>query len=380
MFDLRARAGRQQSAADESAERPVVVVLVGVVDLDVELVASDLPERHWLVRSGVGGQTAHDGRCRFDHGHVWAATDGHDHDHVYVFLVHFAYVMARLLFRDSQGREGTVELSPTETVYVGRGLECAIRTDDGMVSRKHAQFRMENGRFVVEDLGSANGTHLNNTRIQKQAIGHADVIQCGSLVIRFVDEGGVNVVPQQIQPGANPPPKRAARWCSIAAIGRRRPTAVPSALPSAPSPSRPNSPSGFPPPAANNFAGPPSQFGPTPYGAPPAMPKRVALRRVAALPYGGPPQMPGGGTFGGSRGGFGGSAGRRCAIAVRCTAADAVGRDRRRPANSSPPPNMPYGGPPAMPSQPGGGPMPYGGPPEHAAVRRTRASSGAAGR
>ena len=30
--------------------------------------------------------------------------------------------MARLLFRDSQGREGTVELSPSETVYVGRGL------------------------------------------------------------------------------------------------------------------------------------------------------------------------------------------------------------------------------------------------------------------
>ena len=95
--------------------------------------------------------------------------------------------MARLIFRDSQGREGTVELSANETVYVGRGLECAIRTDDGMVSRRHAQFRSENGRFVVEDLGSANGTHLNNIRIQKQALGHTDVIQCGSLVIRFLD-------------------------------------------------------------------------------------------------------------------------------------------------------------------------------------------------
>src|SRR5678816_4637549 len=120
--------------------------------------------------------------------------------------------MARLIFRDSQGREGTVELSPTEIVYVGRGLECAIRTDDGMVSRRHAQFRMENGRFVVEDLGSANGTHLNNTRIQKQALGHTDIIQCGSLVIRFVDEGGVPNVVRQVQqgaaPGGAPPPKK----------------------------------------------------------------------------------------------------------------------------------------------------------------------------
>src|SRR4029077_7221777 len=108
----------------------------------------------------------------------------------------FGHVMARLLFRDSQGREGTVELAAADTVYVGRGLECAIRTDDGMVSRRHSQFRMEGGRYVVEDLGSANGTHLNNTRIQKQALGHGDIVQCGSLMIRFVDEGAVNVVPQ----------------------------------------------------------------------------------------------------------------------------------------------------------------------------------------
>ena len=135
--------------------------------------------------------------------------------------------MARLIFRDSQGREGTVELSPTETVYVGRGLECAIRTDDGMVSRRHAQIRKENGRFVVEDLGSANGTHLNNTRIQKQALGHADIIQCGSLVIRFVDEGGgqrrAAGMPQPGAGGARRRRRRAARWCSSATMRRRFP-------------------------------------------------------------------------------------------------------------------------------------------------------------
>jgi hypothetical protein len=239
--------------------------------------------------------------------------------------------MARLLFRDSQGREGTVELSPTETVYVGRGLECAIRTDDGMVSRKHAQFRMENGRFVVEDLGSANGTHLNNTRIQKQAIGHADIIQCGSLVIRFVDEGGVNIVPQQIQPGANPPPKKGGTMVLDRGDGVG---SLPTALPS-----RPNSPSGFPPPAAN-VSGPPSQFGPTPYGAPPSMPSAGPAAASPALPYGGPPQMPGGGTFGGgSRGGFGGSAAGAASPFGAPPPMPSGGT--APPANSSPPPNMP---------------------------------------
>ena len=75
--------------------------------------------------------------------------------------------MARLLFRDSQGREGAVELSPTETVYVGRGLECAIRTDDGMVSRRHAQIRMEGGAYVIEDLGSANGATSTTTACRR---------------------------------------------------------------------------------------------------------------------------------------------------------------------------------------------------------------------
>src|SRR5262249_14570455 len=122
---------------------------------------------------------------------------------------HAHYPMARLLFRDSQGREGAVELSPTETVYVGRGLECAIRTDDGMVSRRHSQIRMEAGRVVVEDLGSANGNHLHNIRVQKQALGHADIIQCGSLMIRFLDEGAVNILQQPVQvQGGAPPPKK----------------------------------------------------------------------------------------------------------------------------------------------------------------------------
>ena len=58
-----------------------------------------------------------------------------------------------VLFRDSHGRDGHVDLSPTAPLYVGRALDCAVRTDDAMVSRKHSMIRMENGRFYVEDLG-----------------------------------------------------------------------------------------------------------------------------------------------------------------------------------------------------------------------------------
>ncbi len=284
--------------------------------------------------------------------------------------------MARLIFRDSQGREGTVELSPTETVFVGRGLECAIRTDDGMVSRRHAQFRMENGRFVVEDLGSANGTHLNNTRIQKQAIGHADTIQCGSLVIRFVDEGGVNIVSQQGQANmgagmGQPPPKKGGTM--VLDRGDAPP------LMGGPGPG-PGLGNGFPPPQQPSGFPPPSQQQPAPFGAPPSMPSQFGSSpgsQPNALPYGGPPGMPAGqsagGSFGGSRGGFGGSAGG-ASIGTAGTLAQGQPYGgppaMPSPSSQSPAPGMPYGGPPgmppAMPAGSGQAPapgMPFGGPP-----------------
>src|SRR5215468_6852746 len=195
--------------------------------------------------------------------------------------------MARLLFKDSQGREGTVELSPTETVYVGRGLECAIRTDDGMVSRRHSQIRMEGGRYVIEDLGSANGTHLNNNRIQKQALGHTDVIQCGSLMIRFLDEGAINIVQQQVPVAAAPPPKKGGTMV----LDRGE---APPPLAGGYGQPQPQSFGSQPPFATNTPA--------NPYGAPPAMP---------SSPYGAPPAMPSSASnpgYGAARGGgFGGS-------------------------------------------------------------------------
>jgi predicted nucleic acid-binding Zn-ribbon protein len=253
--------------------------------------------------------------------------------------------MARLLFRDSQGREGTVELSPTETVYVGRGLECAIRTDDGMVSRRHSQIRMEGGRFVVEDLGSANGTLLNTIRVQKQALGHADVIQCGSLMIRFVDEGAVNIVQQPLPAGGSSPPAKKGGTMVLERNEAVPPLAGGYGQP-VPSPSGFGSqPPVYQPPPTNPAAG-------MPYGGPPGLP----MGGAGGTPYGGPPQMPGGGSlspannaapgFGAARGGgFGGSVGSQ----------SPYGGPPAMPAGA-PAANLPYGGPPGLPGGPYGGP------------------------
>ena len=95
--------------------------------------------------------------------------------------------MAKLLFRDGQGREGAVDLTG-EPVYVGRAVECVVRTDDAMVSRRHSVVTLEQGRFWIEDLGSSNGTHVNDLVVKKQVLNHNDVIRCGSLFLRYIEE------------------------------------------------------------------------------------------------------------------------------------------------------------------------------------------------
>ena len=73
-------------------------------------------------------------------------------------------------------------------MYIGRGVDCAIRTDDAMVSRKHSLVVYQDGRYWIEDLDSSNGTHVNDVRVKRQALAHNDVVRCGSLWLRFVED------------------------------------------------------------------------------------------------------------------------------------------------------------------------------------------------
>ncbi len=92
---------------------------------------------------------------------------------------------AKLLYRDTRG-DASVDVPP-EGAFLGRAADCAVRTDDAMVSRKNCKISFSGGRWIVEDLGSSNGTFVNEVRIQKQVLNHADVVRCGTLQVRFVE-------------------------------------------------------------------------------------------------------------------------------------------------------------------------------------------------
>jgi hypothetical protein len=114
--------------------------------------------------------------------------------------------VARLLWRDAQGIEGSLDLASTE-IRIGRAMDCAIRTDDAMVSRHHARIFWGGGGYVLEDLSSANGVYYQEQRVQNHLFKHGDAVRCGSLWLRFVDPGGGNgptsgISPMMQHPGA----------------------------------------------------------------------------------------------------------------------------------------------------------------------------------
>jgi pSer/pThr/pTyr-binding forkhead associated (FHA) protein len=68
------------------------------------------------------------------------------------------------------GNNGTViSFVPGVPIYVGRGKQCNVRLENSEVSAKHARFGYEGGEFWVEDLGSTNGTFLNEQQISGRA-------------------------------------------------------------------------------------------------------------------------------------------------------------------------------------------------------------------
>ena len=72
----------------------------------------------------------------------------------------------------------------TGTLQIGRGTNCEIRPDDTYVSQVHARISNRNGAWVVEDLGSTNGTYLNQRKVSgPTGISAGDRIRVGKTVL-----------------------------------------------------------------------------------------------------------------------------------------------------------------------------------------------------
>ncbi|MFB3739821.1 MAG: FHA domain-containing protein, partial [Candidatus Velamenicoccus archaeovorus] len=90
-----------------------------------------------------------------------------------------------VVVHSSEGRKlGTYRLAGS--LRIGRDAGCEITVDDAYVSQQHARLYGEDGSWYVEDLGSTNGTYLNDRRVAAPAPVHAgDVVRIGKTVLEL---------------------------------------------------------------------------------------------------------------------------------------------------------------------------------------------------
>jgi signal transduction histidine kinase/pSer/pThr/pTyr-binding forkhead associated (FHA) protein len=72
-----------------------------------------------------------------------------------------------------------------QLITVGRDGTNRIRLHDTEVSRRHAEFRQVEGGYIVVDIGSANGTFINNQRIQEALLQAGDQIVIGQSILVY---------------------------------------------------------------------------------------------------------------------------------------------------------------------------------------------------
>ncbi len=80
---------------------------------------------------------------------------------------------------------GSKFLIDKDATTIGRHPESDIFLDDVTVSRRHAEFRREDGRFLVHDVGSLNGTYVNRQRVEETQLANGDELQIGKFKLTF---------------------------------------------------------------------------------------------------------------------------------------------------------------------------------------------------
>ncbi len=88
-----------------------------------------------------------------------------------------------IIYGDKAGRE--YRLGP-KRVLIGRTDQCDITINDSSVSRKHVSIESKDGRFLLQDLKSTNGTQVNGKSVDIHLLSHGDKIRIGRTILQFL--------------------------------------------------------------------------------------------------------------------------------------------------------------------------------------------------
>ncbi len=110
-----------------------------------------------------------------------------------------------------------------DQLTIGRDATNGVAINDAEVSRKHARMMFQGGKYVLEDLGSTNGTFVNGQRLAGPVVlKSGDVVSLGEQIVLMYDAissdaGATMAVSRKSVPSApaasySPPPAAAPMY------------------------------------------------------------------------------------------------------------------------------------------------------------------------
>ena len=84
---------------------------------------------------------------------------------------------------NGEARRVTIEQCPFR---IGRAETADLRVETVEVSREHAEIVERNGMWLVRDLGSTNGTHVNGKAITETLLSDGDILKVAEIELTFI--------------------------------------------------------------------------------------------------------------------------------------------------------------------------------------------------
>jgi pSer/pThr/pTyr-binding forkhead associated (FHA) protein len=75
-----------------------------------------------------------------------------------------------------------------DTIHIGRAADNDLQIDDPSISSHHAEIQFKDGAYFLKDLGSTNGTSVNEAAIETQELHEGDRIVFGHVDALFGEE------------------------------------------------------------------------------------------------------------------------------------------------------------------------------------------------
>lgn len=94
----------------------------------------------------------------------------------------------RLVIVAGDGKGSVHELTGEKAITLGTKEENDIPLKGDGISRYHAQILLENGAWVLKDLGSRNGTFVGDRKVDDHELAPGDVVMIGTVYLRFEQE------------------------------------------------------------------------------------------------------------------------------------------------------------------------------------------------